>query len=84
MVKVKSCTRRHNVDQMVRHIPIFLQILPRPDIHAAIYLSAIRRQDLGGHYTSELPCQLNRIAGLSGGGGTENDDKVDVAGEIFI
>ena len=67
-----------DVDEVVGDGAVLGEVLARADVHAAIDLAGIRRNDL----PAELFGQGDGVARLAGGRGAEHDDEVAGAGGI--
>ena len=70
-------SRVHNVDQVVGDFAVIGQVLARADVHPAVHLPRVARED----FSVEFSRLLDRIARLSGGRRSENADQVVAFGE---
>jgi len=62
--KTQNFVRIGDVNQVMRHArPLFVRGLGRPDVHAAIKETRIRRNDLAVESLSELDCELRLAHG---------------------
>ena len=71
LVEVEAGTGIHDVDQVVGDVFIFTEILARADVHSAVHLPGIRREDFRGPPEFAEPFgEGDGVAGFSGSGGS--------------
>ena len=82
LVDIVAGTGGGDVDQMIRDIPVFSEILPGADVHAAVHLAGVGREDLGAVARQEGVQGMGEpdgIARLARCGRAEDADEVDVS-----